>query len=53
MSNITFHRHHMTAIPTDLLLNPTISIEAKAFAGIEKCSLTIQRAFWEQKAGAS
>ena len=34
MSNITFHRHHMTAIPTDLLLNPTISIEAKAFAGI-------------------
>ena len=34
MSNITFHRHHMIAIPTDLLLNPTISIEAKAFAGI-------------------
>ena len=34
MSNITFYRHHMTAIPTDLLLDPTISIEAKAFAGI-------------------
>ena len=34
MSNITFHRRHMTAVPTDLLLNPTISIEAKAFAGI-------------------
>lgn len=24
----------MTALPTDLLLDPTISIEAKAFAGI-------------------
>lgn len=34
MSNITFHRRHMTVVPTDLLLNPTISIEAKAFAGI-------------------
>ena len=34
MSNITFHRRHMTAVPTDLLLDPTISIEAKAFAGI-------------------
>ena len=34
MSNITFHRRHMTALPTDLLLDPTISIEAKAFAGI-------------------
>ena len=34
MSNITFHRRHMTAVPTDLLLDPMISIEAKAFAGI-------------------
>ena len=34
MNNITFHRRHMTAVPTDLLLDPTISIEAKAFAGI-------------------
>ena len=34
MSNITFHRRRMTAVPTDLLLDPTISIEAKAFAGI-------------------
>ena len=34
MSNITFHRRHMTVLPTDLLLDPTISIEAKAFAGI-------------------
>ena len=34
MSNINFHRRHMTAVPTDLLLDPTISIEAKAFAGI-------------------
>ena len=28
MSNITFHRRHMTAVPTDLLLDPMISIEA-------------------------
>ena len=34
MSNITFNRRRMTAVPTDLLLDPTISIEAKAFAGI-------------------
>lgn len=34
MSNINFHRRHMTAVPTDLLLDPMISIEAKAFAGI-------------------
>ena len=34
MSNITFHRRHMTAVPTDLLLDPMISIEVKAFAGI-------------------
>ena len=34
MSNINFHRRHMTAVPTDLLLDPTVSIEAKAFAGI-------------------
>ena len=34
MNNFTFHRKHMTALPTDLLLDPTISIEAKAFAGI-------------------
>ena len=33
MSNITFHRRRMTAVPTNLLLDPTISIEAKAFAG--------------------
>ena len=29
MSNIAFHRRHMTAVPTDLLLDPMISIEAK------------------------
>mgnify|MGYP007011752188 CR=1 FL=1 len=29
MSNITFHRRRMTAVPTDLLLDPTISIEQK------------------------
>ena len=34
MNNFTFHRKHMTVLPTDLLLDPTISIEAKAFAGI-------------------
>ena len=34
MSDITFNRRRMTAVPTDLLLDPTISIEAKAFAGI-------------------
>ena len=34
MNSFTFHRKHMTALPTDLLLDPTISIEAKAFAGI-------------------
>lgn len=34
MSNITFHRRNMTVVPTNLLLDPTISIEAKAFAGI-------------------
>ena len=34
MNNFTFHRKHITALPTDLLLGPTISIEAKAFAGI-------------------
>ena len=34
MGNITFHRRHMTAVPTKLLLDPMISIEAKAFAGI-------------------
>ena len=34
MNNFTFHRKRMTALPTDLLLDPTISIEAKAFAGI-------------------
>ena len=34
MNNFTFHRKHMTALPTNLLLDPTISIEAKAFAGI-------------------
>ena len=34
MSYITFNRRRMTAVPTDLLLDPTISIEAKAFAGI-------------------
>jgi len=31
MSNINFHRRHMTAVPTDLLLDPMISIEAKLF----------------------
>ena len=34
MSNITFPRRHIPAVPTDLLLDPTIPIEAKAFAGI-------------------
>ena len=34
MNNFTFYRKHMTTLPTSLLLDPTISIEAKAFAGI-------------------
>lgn len=35
MSNITFHRRHMTAVPTDLLLDPMISIEAKAIIELQ------------------
>ena len=34
MNNFTFYRKHMTVVPTELLLDPAISIEAKAFAGI-------------------
>ena len=34
MNRIIHHSPRMTAIPTDLLLAPDISIEAKAVAGI-------------------
>ena len=38
MNNFTFYRKNMTALPTDLLLDPTISIEAKALPN-EKITL--------------
>ena len=34
MSNFTYHRRRWAAIPLDLLLNPTVSLAAKAVAGI-------------------
>ena len=34
MSNFTYYRRRWAAIPLDLLLNPTVSIAAKAVAGI-------------------
>ena len=34
MSNFTYHRRRWAAIPCDLFLNPNISWEAKAVAGI-------------------
>ena len=34
MSNFTYSRRRWAAIPLDLLLNPTVSLAAKAVAGI-------------------
>lgn len=34
MSNFTYYRRRWAAIPLDLLLNPTVSLAAKAVAGI-------------------
>ena len=34
MNRIIHHSPRMTAVPTDLLLDPNLSIEAKAVAGI-------------------
>ena len=34
MSNFTYHRRRWAAIPLDLLLNPMVSLAAKAVAGI-------------------
>lgn len=34
MNNFTYHRRRWAAIPLDLLLNPTVSLAAKAVAGI-------------------
>ena len=34
MSNFTYHRRRWAAIPCDLFLDPNISLEAKAVAGI-------------------
>lgn len=34
MNNFTYYRRRWAAIPLDLLLNPTVSLAAKAVAGI-------------------